>query len=112
MLNLGNQRDKIQKRVFQDIANVESQQKDIKPYKIFPESYNLEIKRVLRTEENQKTAEEEKNEMENSRRRYILQEQRVTFKLNVKLIIILEFILFKLCLPFVRIFVFLYLYKR
>jgi hypothetical protein len=71
--------DKIHKRVFRDKANRESQQKEIKTYKVFPESYNLQIKSVIRTEGNQKIPEEEKKEMENSRKRYLLQEQRVSF---------------------------------
>jgi len=63
--------------VFKDKANSETTQKDIKTYKVFPDSYKLKIKNVLRTEEYQKTADEENMERENSRRRYLQQNQRV-----------------------------------
>lgn len=63
--------------MFKDKANSETTQKDIKTYKVFPDSYKLKIKNVLRTEEYQKTADEENMERENSRRRYLQQNQRV-----------------------------------
>lgn len=69
--------DRISKRVFRDKANKESQPKELKKFKVFPESYKLKIKKILRTEENNKNEEEDLEEKENLKRITFLQEQRV-----------------------------------
>lgn len=75
---LVNQREKIHKKVFRELANKETEQKKIKTYKVFPDSYKLKIKNILRTEENEVVNQElENEEMENYRKRYLKNEQKV-----------------------------------
>ncbi len=72
-----NQLDRICKRVFRDKANIETKQKEIKTYKVFPESYKLKIRKILRNEEKTGNAEEDLEEKEDMKRIELLQEQKV-----------------------------------
>ena len=69
--------NRIYKRVFRDKANKETQPKELKTFKVFPESYKVKIKKILRTEETSNNAEEDLEENEDLKRITFLQEQRV-----------------------------------
>lgn len=66
--------DRIYKRVFKDKANSETQQKEIKTFKVFPESYKLKIKNII-----QENKDDDPEEKANLKKITFLQEQRVTF---------------------------------
>ena len=66
--------------------NRETQQKEMKTFKVFPESYKLKIKKILRTEGNNKNTEEDLEEKEDFKRITFLQEQRVINLLKINLI--------------------------
>jgi hypothetical protein len=63
--------DRIYKRVFREKANCETQQKEIKTFKVFPESYKLKIKKII--QENK----EDDLDKKDLKKIIFLQEQRV-----------------------------------
>ena len=63
--------DRIYKRVFREKANSETQQKEFKTFKVFPESYKLKIKKII--QENK----EDDSDKKDLKKIIFLQEQRV-----------------------------------